>query len=78
MKNKAKSVIAINEETGEKIVFSSINEAARKIGTSFQGVQIASMRNGVVCGWRIFDSPDVIREKIEHLQEMLEYVENNL
>ena len=75
---KRKEVIGVNEKTGEKRVFSSYNDAARQIGTSFQGVQIAAMRNGVACGWRIYDSADVIREKIQHLQEMLEYVENNL
>lgn len=76
MVKKAKKVIGINESTGEKVLFNSINEAARHIGSTFQGVQIAIMRNGIVRGWRVYDSPEVIREKIAALKKMLNFVEN--
>jgi len=77
MINKAKGIIALNESTGEKRVFKSINEAARSLGAAFQSIQVASIRNGIVRGWRIYDSPEVIREKIASLQSMLDYVEQN-
>lgn len=74
MINEAKSVIAVNIESGERRDFSSINEAARFLGVQFQTVQTASYRNGSVKGWRIYPSPENIRRQIGLLENQLKEI----
>lgn len=70
-----KAIIGINEDTGEKVVFGSINEAARKLESNFDAVNKAADRNGVVKGWRIYPSAENIRRRIALLEEQLKIVE---
>ena len=74
MINEAKSVIAVNIDSGERRDFSSINEAARFLGVQFQTVQTASYRNGSVKGWRIYPSPENIRRQIGLLENQLKEI----
>ena len=70
-----KAIIGINEDTGEKKTFYSINSAARELGATFDAVNKAAYRNGVVKGWRIYPSAENIRERIAMLEEQLKIVE---
>lgn len=68
---KKKEIILINELTGERIDFPSVYAASCHIGTNFANVQRAAMYNGVVKGWRVYESPDTIRLHIRDLEEQL-------
>lgn len=70
-----RKVIAISEETGERMEFGSVYALAREIGVTIPAVQQAQERCGVCKGWRIYDSPDRIRERIKKLQNQLKIVE---
>ena len=75
MRNLSKAIVGINLETGEKRVFTSINEAARLIGGNFDQVNKAVDRNGVAKGWRFYPSAENIRRRIALLEEQLKVVE---
>lgn len=74
-KNKVRSVVLINEETWERKDFSSIYAAARFLGAQFSQIQRAALYNGVVYGWRVYESAESIRQHIRELQEQLAIVE---
>lgn len=71
----SRGVIAINETTGERKDFGSINAAARFCGGTFQSVQLAIIRNGVVKGWRFYETADAIRRRIEEFERQLKEIE---
>lgn len=71
----SKGVVAISEETGERKDFSSINAAARFCGGTFQSVQLAIIRNGVVKGWRFYETADALRRRIKELERQLKEIE---
>lgn len=75
MNYKKKEIILISTETGERKDFSSINGAARFLGVVFRNIQNAALYNGIVKGWRVFESPDTIRKHIEELKEQLRILE---
>lgn len=70
-----KAIVAINEETGERKEFSSINSAARELKATFGNVQRAAVYNGSVKGWRIYEDAKTIKAHIAALQEQLKVVE---
>jgi len=70
MRNK-KPFIAINVETGERRDYGSMYDASREWNTDIQNITQALYRNGVCCGWRVYNHPDDIRKKIEELQRQL-------
>lgn len=70
-----REIILINEETNERINFKSLNAAARFLGATFSNVQTAAVYNGIVKGWRVYESPETIRKHIKVLQYQLEYLE---
>lgn len=72
---KTREVIAVNEETGERKVFAGTYQTAKELGTSSQNVMYALARNGVCCGWRLYDNAEALREKIGRLQQLLKEVE---
>lgn len=74
MRNK-RAVVAINQNTGEKREFGSAYECARELGTAFQNVTQALDRNGICCGWRLYDSAEYLRGRIAELQKRLKEVE---
>lgn len=71
-----KGIIAINEETGERKDFPSINAAARELESTFKNIQTAAIYNGYVKGWRVYESADTIRLHIKDLERQLEIVNN--
>lgn len=78
MINKKKSIIVVNEATGERKDFKSINTTAMFLGVNFQRVAVTALHNGVIKGWRLFESPEVIRMHIEDLQKQLDILENHV
>lgn len=72
---KRRKIILINEKTGERLDFDSINSAAIKLGTNFSNVQRAAMYNGVYNGWRVYEGPETIRKHIQELEKQLRIVE---
>lgn len=76
MARRQRKVIAINETTGERQEFDSVYAASKALGVSVQAVQLAQGLCGVCRGWRIYDEPERIRERIEDLKNQLLIVEN--
>ena len=72
----ARKVIAICEQTGERMEFGSVYALAKEIGVTIPAVQQAQERCGVCKGWRIYDAPERIRERIKKLQAQLKIVES--
>lgn len=71
-----KGIVAINEETGERKDFSSINAAARELSSTFRNIQVAAIYNGNVKGWKIYESAESIKQHIKDLEKQLEIVNN--
>ena len=69
-------IVLVNEETGEKKEFKSINAAARFLQTNFQSVQRAAIANGLRGGWRVFENAESIRKHIKVLEDQLKVVES--
>lgn len=76
MERERRRVIAINETTGVRQEFNSVYACAKQLGVSVQAVQLAQGLCGVCKGWRIYDEPRRIRERIEDLKNQLVIVEN--
>ena len=73
-----RSVIAVNEMTGERKFFESVYACAKYMNVCTQAVQLAQGLGGVCKGWRIYDEPERIRERIEDLKNQLVIVESLL
>ena len=74
-KNNHRSIVLINEETRERKDFSSIYAAARFLGSQSMQIQRAALYNGVVYGWRVYESAESIRQHIRELKGQLAIVE---
>ena len=72
MSRTKRPVVAINPSTGERKEFAGIYEACIFLGTGHANVRQALERNGMCCGWKIYDNKDSIRERINQLQKQLE------
>lgn len=72
---KRRAVVLINEETGERLDFESINAAAAWLKTNFSNVQRAAVYNGIYNGWRVYESAETIRQHISDLERQLKIVE---
>ena len=72
---KKRSIILINEETGDSREFESINAAARFINAGFSHIQRAALYNGTYKGWKVYESPDAIRQHISDLEQQLRELE---
>ena len=70
-----RTVIAINMKTGERKEFKSTYAAAVFLSTATQNVMQALDRNGVCCGWKLYDAPERIQKRIEQLNKMLKEAE---
>lgn len=70
-----RKVVAVNVATGERREFPSSTECALFLHTMSAGVLQALNRNGVCCGWRLYDSAETLRKRIAELQKQLEEVE---
>ena len=75
MARTRRGIVLINEESGEKKEFSSINSAASFVGTNFANIQMAAFRGGTYNGWRVFENAESIRRHIRDLEAMLKIVE---
>lgn len=71
-----KGIIIINEETGERKDFPSVNAAAVFLQTNFSNVQRAAIYNGTWKGWKVYESPDSIRKHISDLENQLKELES--
>lgn len=74
--NERKQIILINEASGERKDFKSINAAARFLYCTFMNVQSAALYNGTLKGWRVYESPETIRKHIKDLEEQLKTLES--
>ena len=72
---EARKVIAINEKTGERKEYGSVYALSRDLKVTNRAAQQAQERNGICCGWRIYDSPDRIRKHIKELEEQIKMLE---
>lgn len=72
---KTRRVIAINPVTGERKEYNTAYELAKDAGVSEVSVYQALDRGGSVLGWKVYDTPDVIREKIRRLEEQIKMLE---
>lgn len=72
---KRRAIVLINEKTGERVDMSSINAAASFLGTNFSNIQRAAVYNGVIKGWRVYESAETIRQHIADLEAQLKIVE---
>lgn len=70
-----RAIVLINDETGERKNFSSVNAAARFLGVTFCNIQRAALYNGSMYGWRVYESPDAIRKHIADLENQLKVLE---
>lgn len=66
-----RGIVLINEETGERTDFESINAAAVFLGTNFSNLQRAALYNGKLKDWRVYESPEAIGAHIRDLEEQL-------
>lgn len=72
---KKRAIVLINEETGERKDFDSINAAAVFVGVNFFNLQRAAIYNGTLKGWRVYESASTIRKHIEELKSQLKELE---
>jgi hypothetical protein len=75
MGRPGRKIIAVNVETGEKREFASAYECAMALGTGHCNALAALDRNGVCFGWKLYDSPESLRKRIEELQRQLAEIE---
>ena len=70
-----RKVIGINTQTGEKKEWDGIYEFAKEVNTCSANARQALGRNGLCCGWRLYDTPDRLRERIAELEAQIEVLE---
>jgi len=75
MSRNRRPVTAINESTGERKDFSGLYEAAKAIGSGHVQILYGMLCNQAVRGWRFYDSPAKIRERIKELEDQLKMLE---
>lgn len=77
MGRKTKPVIAINNETHERKLYNCVIECAQSLRVSSSAVLVAVARNTSVKGWRLYDTPDNIRQRIYDLEKQIVLLESN-
>lgn len=70
-----RKIIGINESTGERQEWQSAYIFGKENATSVTNVTQALDRNGVCCGWRLYDTPERIRAKIAELENQLKLLQ---
>ena len=76
MGRPSRKVVAINVRSLEKKEFNSVYECAVCLETGNANVLQALGRNGICCGWRLYDSAETLRARINKLEEQLKEVED--
>jgi hypothetical protein len=74
MRNLRK-VIAIHEITGERKEFASAYEAATVLGCTRQGALHALECLQAVKGWKLYDTPEKYRERINEFEGIIKMLE---
>ena len=59
----------------ERLLFSSEYAAAKALGVTVTAVQNAKRRGHEVRGWRIYDTPEKMMERIAELEEQIKFLE---
>jgi len=72
---KIRKVVAINVATGQRKEFAGTYQAAKALETSTQNIALAMDRCGICRGWKLYDSPESLREKIEELKKRIKEIE---
>lgn len=72
MIKEKRQIILVDEVSGERKEFASINAAARFLNTNFYSVQRAALYNGHLGEWRVYEGPESIRLHIRDLERQLE------
>lgn len=75
MARESRGIVAISVATGERREFDSASSCAIELRTQHTNVLQALNRNGVCCGWKLYDSPESLRKRIEELQRQLKEIE---
>ena len=68
-----KTIIAKGDK---RKVIASEYEAAKMLGVSTTSIKLAKMAGTEVKGWRIYDTPDRILERIAELEEQIKLLED--
>lgn len=75
MGRKSKGVIAINKNTEERRYYESVIECSRDFSVSSAAILVAVARGTSVKGWKLFDTPENIRLRIQELEEQIKMLE---
>lgn len=75
MARQSRRLVAVNVETGERREFGSAYECAIALRAGHAAVLAALDRNGTCCGWKMYDTPETLRKRIDELREQLEEIE---
>lgn len=75
MARQTRPVIAIHEETGERRDFSGLYETGRVLGVGHVQVLMAIVGGQAVRGWRVYDVPEKIRERIKQMEQDIKMLE---
>jgi len=75
MARPIRKIIAVDSRTGERREFGGTYAFAKEVGTTPQNVQFALNRNGLCCGWKLYDTPENLRKRIKELERQLAEIE---
>lgn len=66
----------MNESTGESKAFNSIYEAMKFTGSKTSAPIVSALdRCGTVKGWKMYDTPEQYRKRIEQIEQWINEVE---
>lgn len=75
MRKNSRKVIAINQETGERKEFDGVYAAAKFFNVHHPQVLMALGMCQAVAGWKVYDDPERIRERIADLEAQIKMLE---
>lgn len=75
MGRKSKGIIAVNKDSGERRYYNSVIECSRDFSVSNAAIIVAVARGTSVKGWKMYDTPDNIRQRIQELEKQIEFLE---
>ena len=75
MGRKSKGIIAVNKDSGERRYYNSVIECSREFSVSNAAIIVAVARGTSVKGWKMYDTPDNIRQRIQELEKQIEFLE---
>ena len=75
MARVTRPVIAINEVTGERKEFGSIYAAGKELKVVHNAVLVSMALGTAVKGWKVYDTPENIRKRIQELEDVAKMLE---